>query len=155
MKTRLMALMLMAGGAMFAQTGVSIGVQIGPRPVYGYAPPAVVDYRPPCPGPGYVWIDGYRDGYGAWFDGYWALPPYVGAYWISPRFVGRSYYPGYWNGPRYTGRSYYSAPIGRGREFDRGFDRGRAPMNNRGNDRGNNRGNNGRGNGNARSSGRR
>jgi hypothetical protein len=158
MKTRLMALMLMAGGAMFAQTRVSIGVQIGPRPVYGYAPvapPVAVAYRPPCPGPGYVWIDGYRDDYGDWFDGYWTLPPYVGAYWIAPRFVGRSFYPGYWNGPR--GRSYYRAPVVRGydrgvvRGYDRGYDRGSDRWNGRSNDRGNN----GRGNGNGRNSGRR
>lgn len=26
---------------------------------------------PPSPGPGYVWVDGYYDGYGAWVPGYW------------------------------------------------------------------------------------
>ena len=74
MKTKLMALMLVASGAVFAETRFSIGVQIG-RP----APVAVVNtYQPPCPGPGYVWVDGYYDEYNNWIDGYWALPPYAG-----------------------------------------------------------------------------
>ena len=99
MKTRLMALMLVAGGALFAQTHVAIGIQIG-RPVLVPAPVVVNAYRPPCPGPGYVWIDGYYDEFGNWYDGYWALPPYAGAYWIAPRFTGGRFYAGYWGGPR-------------------------------------------------------
>ena len=95
MKTRLMALMLMAGGALFAGTHVAIGVQIG-RPVVVPAPVAVNPYRPPCPGPGYVWIEGYYDEFGNWYAGYWALPPYAGSYWVAPRYYGHRYYPGYW-----------------------------------------------------------
>lgn len=101
MKTRLMAMMLMAGGALFAQTRLSIGVQIGsPAPVMVPAPAQVVAYQPPCPGPGYVWVDGYYDDSGNWYDGYWALPPYVGAYWVAPRFTSGQFYAGYWAGTR-------------------------------------------------------
>jgi hypothetical protein len=69
-----------------------IGIYVGARAV------AI----PACPGPGYVWVDGY------WNDGYWV--------------------PGYWNfvgGPVFRGR----IVVGRGpvfyhRDFDRHFDRG-------------------------------
>ena len=101
MRTRLMALMLVAAGALFAETHVAIGIRIGgPAPVVVPARVAFNAYRPPCPGPGYVWIAGYRDGFGNWYEGYWALPPYVGAYWVAPRFVVGHFYPGYWGGPR-------------------------------------------------------
>ena len=55
-------------------------------------------YVPPCPGPGYAWVDGY------YADGYWV--------------------PGYWN---YVGLS-VGVPAFRGRVYfdhDRGWDRGR------------------------------
>ncbi len=70
MKTKLIALMMLAGGSLFAQTHVSIGIGLGP----GYYPPPVVAVRPPCPGPGYTWVDGYRERGGAWMAGYWAAP---------------------------------------------------------------------------------
>jgi hypothetical protein len=126
MKTRLMALLLVAGGSLLAETHVSIGVRIGGPPRYGYVAPA-----PPCPGPGYVWIDGYRDGYGRWYDGYWALPPYGGAYWVAPRFTGGRYYDGYWDGPRRFERREFREHRWRDydrherRDFDRGRHRGR------------------------------
>jgi hypothetical protein len=102
MKTKLMTLLLVAGGSIFAQTRFSIGVYVGAP---GYYPPApapvvVTAYRPPCPGPGYVWVDGYYDAYGAWYNGYWALPPYAGAYWVAPRYYGGRFYAGYWGGAR-------------------------------------------------------
>lgn len=50
-----------------AQAAVRIGVAIG-GPAYG---PAA--YVVPCPGPGYVWVDGYWAG-GAWVPGYWNAP---------------------------------------------------------------------------------
>ena len=121
MKTKLMVLMLAAGGAMFAETHVAIGVQFG-GPRVAVAAPVVMDaYRPPCPGPGYIWIDGYYDEYGNWFDGYWDLPPYVGAYWIAPRFYGGHFYAGYWGGPR---GMYPAGPRYAPRVYDRGWDRG-------------------------------
>jgi hypothetical protein len=109
MKTKLMAVLLMAGGALIAAPQVAVGVQFG-----GPGPEMVRGYRPPCPGPGYIWIDGYYDAYGNWFDGYWALPPYEGAYWIAPRFYGGRFVAGYWGGSR----GY--------RRYDDHFDRGRA-----------------------------
>jgi hypothetical protein len=121
MKTRLMALMLMAGGALFAGTHVAIGVQIGrPAPVFVPAPVAVNAYRPPCPGPGYTWIEGYYDEFGNWYEGYWALPPYVGAYWVAPRFIGSHYYAGYWARGVYRPEPRFAPPE---RGHKRGFDR--------------------------------
>jgi hypothetical protein len=131
MKTKLMALMVMVGGALFAQTRVGIGVQFGsPAPVVVPAP--MVDaYQPPSPGPGYVWVPGYYDAYGNWIDGYWTMPPYVGAYWIAPRLVGGHFYAGYWGGPR--GVINVPAPRYAPQAYDRGF--GRGPMPARGFDR--------------------
>jgi len=102
MKKRLMVLMLVAGGALFAGTHVSIGVQLGgPVMVPPPPPPVVVNsYQPPAPGPGYVWIPGYYDQYGNWYEGYWALPPYTGAYWIAPAYNSGHFIAGYWTGPR-------------------------------------------------------
>ena len=95
MKTKLMALVLMAGGAIFAQPRFAIGVNIGtPAPVVVAAHP------------GRVWVDGYRDGYGRWTAGYWAAPPYAGAYWVAPRFYGGHFAAGYWGGPRHYEHGY-------------------------------------------------
>ncbi len=33
--------------------------------------PCVTTVRPACPGPGYVWKNGYSDCYGRWISGYW------------------------------------------------------------------------------------
>ncbi len=65
MKKKLLALALLAGGSMFAQTRFSFGINIGERAPGYYAPryyapaPAYVVARPAYPGPGYVWVDGY------------------------------------------------------------------------------------------------
>ena len=80
MKTILAVAMLLAGSSLFAETHFSIGIGLGG---YGYAAPPVVAYAPPCPGPGYVWVDGYWDQAGPrqyWRDGYWAAPVYNGGY---------------------------------------------------------------------------
>ncbi len=88
MKTKLLAMLLMAGGTMFAGVRFGIGVNFGvPLPVV--AAPVI----PPCPGPGYVWANGY-----------WSLPPYAGAYWVGPRYVGGRYFRGYWGGTRHFDR---------------------------------------------------
>lgn len=105
MKTKLLVLLMLAGGCVFAGTHFSIGVGIG-VPGYYYAPPPppVVAYAPPpCPGPGYSWVGGYWYPVGprySWRAGYWARPPYAGAYWTAPRYYGHRYYPGYWRGGR-------------------------------------------------------
>jgi hypothetical protein len=93
-KKTLLALMLLAGGAAFAQ--VSIGVRIGAPP-----PPRVVRVRPVAPGPGYAWVDGYWYPVGhryKWHEGYWTRPPYEGARWIAPHHDGQQFFEGYWEG---------------------------------------------------------
>ncbi len=81
--------------------------------VYAPAPPPLPRYayqRPPMPGPGYYWVDGYWNFFGgrySWIAGYWMLPPYTGGYWVAPRYSGGRYFRGFWNGGR--------------RDFNRGF----------------------------------
>ncbi|MGP0070589.1 MAG: hypothetical protein ACLPWF_01470 [Bryobacteraceae bacterium] len=53
MKKKILAGLLLAGGTMFAAPRIGFGINIGaPAPV-------VVAAVPPCPGPGYVFINGY------------------------------------------------------------------------------------------------
>lgn len=90
---------LLAMTAAPAQAAVRFGVVIG----------GPVAYVPPCPGPGYVWVNGYWAN-GAWVPGYWnfvGVGPAVGfGVRIGRPFVAR--------GPVYHG---YVAPA-RG-HFDR------------------------------------
>jgi hypothetical protein len=105
MKAKFLALLLLAGGTLFAGPRVFFGVGFGPAyggyyyappppPVYTYAAPVV-----PYPGTGYVAVNGYY-GYGPagyyWNPGYYVRPPFVGAYWVAPRYYGGRYYAGYW-----------------------------------------------------------
>jgi hypothetical protein len=125
MKTKLLAMMLLAGGSMFAQTRFSVGVGVGGYGAGVYQQPAPYGYSiPPDPGPGYAWIDGYwSQGYGSpvWIPGYWNAPVFRGGYRVEPRFENRAF-------------------AGRGREnFNRGFenrgvdhDRGRSSNRSRG-----------------------
>ena len=72
MKSKLLLLGLLAGSSMFAGTRVFVGIG-------GYAPPPVVAYATPCPGPGYTWTAGFWDYSGPrrfWRAGYWAPPRY-------------------------------------------------------------------------------
>jgi hypothetical protein len=72
MKSKLLVLGLLAGSSLFAGTRVFVGVG-------GYAPPPVVAYATPCPGPGYNWVAGFWDYSGPrrfWRAGYWAPPRY-------------------------------------------------------------------------------
>jgi hypothetical protein len=126
MKTKLIAVMLVAGGAAFAQgqfggdvngggpgyNGAQGGAGYG-APNYNGAPdyndaqaygggqvynspgPAGAFAAPPLCAPGTVWIDGYNG-----VNGYCAVPPYSGAYWIGPSFYGGRFIAGYWGGPR-------------------------------------------------------
>ena|SRR5579862_7724544 len=129
MKTKLMTLILVAGGSLFAQTRFSVGVNFGSPGYYAPAPIAVPAYRPVAPGPGYVWVDGYHDAWGRWVDGYWALPPYAGAYWVAPRFTGGRFVAGYWGGERRDVRTdnHFRESLGRAYDrrgdFERGFRR--------------------------------
>src|ERR1035441_2158233 len=66
-KTKLLVLMLLATGAVFAQ--LSIGVRIGPPPRA-----RVVRVQPRSPGAGYSWVGGYWYPVGhryTWHEGYW------------------------------------------------------------------------------------
>jgi len=84
MKSKLLAMLLMAGSTMFAGVrfgvGIGIGVPIAPAPV------VVAPVIPPCPAPGYIWSGGV---------------------WVAPRaFYGPGYYgrPGFYGGrPVYHG----------------------------------------------------
>jgi hypothetical protein len=61
-----------------------IGIYIGRNP-----PPLRYERRPPPPGEGYAWQDGYwgqqGNGY-VWIGGRWQQPPYAGAYWSHPHY---------------------------------------------------------------------
>lgn len=104
MKSKLLALVFLAGSAAFAGPRVFFGVGVGyaaPAPVVVYAPPPapVVAYVPRAPGPGYAWVGGSYYPAGprwAWRPGYWARPPYARSYWVGPRYYSGRYYGGYW-----------------------------------------------------------
>ena len=101
MKSKLLALFLLAGGSIFAGPRVFFGVSVGggyylPPPP---PPPPAVTYLPPAPGPAYSWVAGYWYPIGPryyWHAGYWAHRPYAGAYWVGPRYYGHRYYSGSW-----------------------------------------------------------
>lgn len=101
MKTKLLALLLLAGGSLFAHPRFFFGVGVGGYGYYAPPPPPVVAYvRPAYPGPGYAWVGGYwypRGPRYAWRAGYWARPPYGYSYWVGPRYYGHHYYRGYWH----------------------------------------------------------
>jgi WXXGXW repeat (2 copies) len=90
-KFKLLAMALIAGGTMFAQTRVSVGIGVGGYGPGVYPPPAYAQYQPPCPGPGYTWVDGYwapQGGRNMWIAGFWR-PPVVT---VAPRYVAPHYY---------------------------------------------------------------
>jgi hypothetical protein len=95
MKTKLLAMMLLAGSSMFAQTRVSIGAGFGGHGAGFYQPPPSYAYAsniPPCPGPDYVWVDGYwsqDSGRNTWVAGYWNRRPFSSEYQVAPRFDNR------------------------------------------------------------------
>ncbi len=100
MKTKLMAMLLMAGSTMFAGVRFGVGINIGvPAPIVA-----------PYPGPGYVMVNGV-----------WTLPPYDGAYWVAPSYFGGRYVAGYWGGAPHFDRGFD--------HDDHRFDRGHADRN--------------------------
>src|SRR6266550_4311213 len=106
MKTKLVVAMLLAGSSMFGETHFSIGIGLGG---FGYAAPPVVAYAPPCPGPGYTWVDGYWHQAGPrrlWRDGYWAAPVYNGGYQGAYRFDRDRYVGGRYRGDDDDRRTY-------------------------------------------------
>ena len=95
MKKAVLGMMLFAG-SMLAGPRISIG--------FGFGAPAVAVARPVCPGPGYVWADGYWNWAGGryvWVPGVWRRPPYAGAYWAHPHYdhypTGWAYHEGHWD----------------------------------------------------------
>ena len=101
-KLKILAVALIAGGTMFAQPRVSIGVGAGGYGPGYYPPPAYAKYMPPCPGPDYAWVDGYwvpRGGRNVWIAGYWRAP-YISSYRAAPRYAGPGYYNSYRGGER-------------------------------------------------------
>lgn len=81
MKKLVLATILLAGCA-FAGPRVRVGIGFG-------APASVAVVRPACPGPGYVWMDGYYGPSGVWVPGFWRAPEVVVR--PAPRFVERHY----------------------------------------------------------------
>jgi WXXGXW repeat (2 copies) len=105
MKTKLLVILLLAGGSLFAAPRVFVGIGVGgyggPAPIVAYAPPPapLVTYAPSYVRPGYAWVEGYWYPRGPryfWRPGYWARRPYAGAYWVAPRYYRHRYYRGYW-----------------------------------------------------------
>jgi hypothetical protein len=92
---------LMLGAAMVAAT-LGVGATQAKAAEFGFHVRGGVAYVPPCPGPGYVWVNGYyANGY--WVPGYWNYP--------GPR-VGVGVVVGGW------GRGYHHGPV-YARHFDR------------------------------------
>ena len=117
MKTKLLVLMLLATGAVFAQ--LSIGVRIGPPPRA-----RVVRVQPRSPGAGYSWVGGYWYPVGhryTWHEGYWTRPAYAGAHWVEPRHDGTLFYEGYWDGER--GRVAHDHRWDKAQDHNRDFNR--------------------------------
>src|SRR5258708_24694939 len=101
-KLKILAVALIAGGTMFAQPRVSIGIGVGGYGPGYSPPPAYTQYVPPCPGPGYAWVDGYwvpQGGRNVWISGFWRAPYYR----VAPRFVAPPYYNAYRDNDRFRG----------------------------------------------------
>ena len=84
MKTKILALLLLAGSCAFAGPRIAVGIGIGGGyyPYAGYvAPPPVVYAPPPVVYP-------YARPY--------VVRPYAGRVWVGPRYFGGRYYRGYW-----------------------------------------------------------
>jgi hypothetical protein len=97
MKPKLLTLLLLAASSLFAAPAirVGVGIELGAPP----RPPHLRVVRPPMPGPGYVWVNGFYEpvaGQYRWREGYWATRPYPHATWVAPRYSGHRYYGGYW-----------------------------------------------------------
>ena len=85
---------------MFAQTRFSVGIG------FNQAPAVYASNIPPCPGPGYTWVDGYWSQnfrQPVWIAGYWSAPVFNTGFGIAPRFD-----------------EHFRGGDNRGRDFDRG-----------------------------------
>ncbi len=109
---RAACLSIVGGILTFAQAG-EVHAQYAPPPPEAYVagptvypetlpPDPIPEYRPPSPGWGFTWVNGYWDWTGydwAWNNGYWAQGR-PGWSYFGPRFIWESgqpvYYRGYW-----------------------------------------------------------
>jgi|HubBroStandDraft_3_1064219.scaffolds.fasta_scaffold1651227_1 hypothetical protein len=84
MKSKMLAMFLLAGSSLFARPHFVVGVGVGGYRPYGgyYAAPVAPVY--PAYGPGYVAPAPY------------VAPPFAGAIWVGPRWVGGRYFRGHW-----------------------------------------------------------
>lgn len=94
-------------GAAVMVGAAGVGATTAQAAEFGFHVRGPVAYVPPCPGPGYVWVNGYYNG-GVFVNGYWNAP--------VVRFGGPAIYRGGYHevdrGYRFDGR------------VDRHFDRG-------------------------------
>ena len=74
---KVIATMMLLAGSLAAAPRVTFGIGFG-------APAPIEVVRPVCPGPGYVWVDGYYAPNGVFVSGYWAPPAVVT---VGPRFA--------------------------------------------------------------------
>jgi hypothetical protein len=105
----------MVGSAAAAHAGVGVYVNVGG--------PRQVEYRPPCPGEGYVWAPGYYSG-GYWIEGRWNAPAYY--YGGRERVYYRDNYRHDWDRDRHWDRDRdHDRDRDRHWDRDRDHDRGR------------------------------
>ena len=146
MKTKLLAMMLLAGGAMFAQPRFSVGIG------FNQAPPAYASIIPPCPGPGYTWVDGYwSQNYGqpVWIAGYWSAPAFTASFGFAPRFDDH-FHGGFDRDRNFNGRDHdQSRSFNQSRNSNPGPARGSNQGQNHGRQNGRSNGHDDRGNGNS------
>lgn len=84
----------MLGAAMVAGLA-AVGATTAQAAEFGFRVRGPVAYVPPCPGPGYVWTNGYMAN-GYWVSGYWNLGPrrpvpLVYGHGLDRRYAGRGY----------------------------------------------------------------
>jgi hypothetical protein len=98
MKSRWIAGALLAATLAVPAFG-QFSVYIGSAP-----PPLRYERRPPIPGEGYTWVDGYWGVQGrryVWVPGRWQQPPFAGAYYSHPHYdhyqKGWQYHEGHWD----------------------------------------------------------
>jgi WXXGXW repeat (2 copies) len=83
-RTKLLCSAAILSMSVAAPAWSQVHVYIGTPP-----PPIRYENRPPFPGEGFVWVDGYWGTVGnryQWVSGRWDRPPYAGAYWSHPHY---------------------------------------------------------------------